>query len=137
MSGFCGWFNGGRASRASPEVIAEMAAPLNRFDGSTLHSASTDFGAVAAAGGNASIFQDDERLVVVWGQARFTDVDLAAVARRHGVARAVAQGYARMGTGVLTTLSGACALPVLGARGGGGLLPAARRGPRPPCSGHL
>jgi len=133
MSGFCGWFNGGRASRASPEVIAEMAAPLNRFDGSTLHSASTDFGAVAAAGANASIFQDDERLVVVWGQARFTDVDLAAVARRHGVARAVAQGYARMGTGVLTTLSGACALAVLGARGGDALLAIDRMGTRPLC----
>jgi asparagine synthase (glutamine-hydrolysing) len=133
MSGLCGWFHSGHAGPASPEVIAGMAAPLNRFDGSTVHSASTDFGAVAAAGGNASVFQDDERLVAVWGHARFTDADLAALAQRHGVARALAQGYARKGTGVLTALSGACALAVLDARGGDAVLAIDRMGTRPLC----
>jgi asparagine synthase (glutamine-hydrolysing) len=131
MSGLCGWFHSGHAGPASPEVIAGMAAPLNRFDGSTVHSASTDFGAVAAAGGNASIFQDDERLMAVWGHARFADADLAAHAQRHGVAHAFAQGYARKGTGVLTTLSGACALAILDGRSGEAVLAIDRIGTRP------
>jgi hypothetical protein len=33
MSGHCGWFCRERVGPASPEVIAAMAAPLNRFDG--------------------------------------------------------------------------------------------------------
>src|SRR5882672_1561669 len=133
MSGLCGWFHSGHASRASPEVIAEMAAQLSRFDASKVHSASTGFGAVAAAGANAGVFQDDERLVVVWGHARFTDAGLAALAQRHGVARALAQGYARKGIGVLTALSGACALAVLEARGGDAVLAIDRMGTRPLC----
>ena len=133
MSGLCGWFHGGHTGPASPEVIAGMAAAIKRFDGSTVHSASTDFGAVAAAGGNASVFQDNERLVAVWGNARFADADLAALAQRHGVARALEQGYARKGSGVLAALSGACALAILDGRGGEAVLAIDRMGTRPLC----
>ena len=132
MSGLCGWLRSERAGFVDPRVIAAMAAPLNRFDGSTVQKASTEFGAVAAAGGNASVFQDDERLVAVWGQARFADAELAALAQHHGAARALAQGYGSKGTGVLAALSGACALAILDRRGEA-VLSIDRMGTRPLC----
>jgi asparagine synthase (glutamine-hydrolysing) len=133
MSGLCGWFHPGRAGPASPEVIATMAAPLNRFDDSTVRSASAGFGALAAAGADLDIFQDDHQLVAVWGRVRFTDTGLAALAQRHGVARALVQGYARMGTDVLTTLAGAFALAILDGRGGEAVLAIDRMGTCPLC----
>jgi len=133
MSGLCGWFRLGHSGPASPEVIEAMAAAIKRFDGSTAHSASADFGAVAAAGRDANVFQDGERLAVVWGQARFADAELAADARRHGVARALAQGYARKGTGILTALSGACAVAILDGGRGEAVLAVDRMGARPLC----
>jgi len=133
MSGLCGWFHPGRAGPASPEVIATMAAPLNRFDDSTVRSASAGFGALAAAGADLDIFQDDHQLVAVWGRVRFTDTGLAALAQRHGVARALEQGYARMGTDVLTTLAGAFALAILDGRGGEAVLAIDRMGTCPLC----
>lgn len=108
-----------------------MAAPLNRFDGSTVRSASAAFGAVAASGADLDIFQDDYQLVAVWGRMRFTDTELAALARRHGMARAFAQGYARKGTDVLATSSGAFAVAVLDGRGGEAMLAIDRMGTRP------
>ena len=133
MSGLCGWFHPGRAGPASPEVVATMAAPLSRFDDSTVRSASTGFGALAAAGADLDIFQDDHQLVAVWGRTRFTDTGLAALAQRHGVARALVQGYARMGTDVLTTLAGAFALAILDGRGGEAVLAIDRMGTCPLC----
>ena len=118
-----------------PQIIAAMAATLHRFDGSTVRSASTGFGAVAATGGGADVFQDGERLVAVWGNARFADKDLAELAERHGVAHALAQGYARRGSGVLTALSGACALAVLDGGRGEAILAIDRMGARPLCYG--
>jgi asparagine synthase (glutamine-hydrolysing) len=135
MSGLCGWFDHDRGGAAGPPIIAAMAVPLNRFDGSTVRSASTAFGAIAAAGGNASVFQDEERLVAVWGQARFADADLATLAERDGVANALAQGYARKGTGVLTALSGAFALAILHDRSGEAVLAIDRMGTHPLCYG--
>lgn len=133
MSGLCGWFHSGQTGPASEGTIAGMAATIKRFDGSTVHSASTGFGAVAVAGGGATIFQDKERLVAVWGQARFADADLASLAQRHSVAHALAQGYARQGTGVLAGISGACALAILDGRGGDAMLAIDRMGTRPLC----
>src|SRR5258707_12718933 len=122
MSGLCGWFRGEGAGFAAPQAMAGMTGPLNRFDGSKVHSASTGFGAVAAAGGDASVVQDGERLVAVWGQARFADADLAALAQREGTARALAQGYARQGRGVLKALEGAFAFAILDGRIGEAVL---------------
>src|SRR6266849_9012887 len=135
MSGICGWFHSGRAGPTGPAVIAGMAAAINRFDGSTLRSASTSFGSAAAAavGSDADIFEDEGQLVAVWGRMRFTDADLTALAQRRGVAHALAQGYARKGTGVLTALSGACALAILDGRGGEAVLAIDRMGTRPLC----
>jgi len=79
MSGLCGWFNCERPGSVDPQVIATMGAPLCRFDGSAVRSASADFGsvAVAAAGSDADVFQNGEQLVAVWGRSRLTDVELA------------------------------------------------------------
>ena len=82
-----------------------MGASLSRFDGSAVRSASAGFGAVAAAGTDLDIFQAEHQLVVVSGRARFADADLAALAQHHGVARALAEGYARKGSDVIATLS--------------------------------
>ena len=135
MSGLCGWFDRGRGAPVDPQIIAAMAATLHRFDGSTVRSSAAGFGAVAATGGGADVFQDGERLVAVWGNARFTDKDLAGLAERDGVARALAQGYARRGSGVLTALSGACALAVLDGGRGEAILAIDRMGARPLCYG--
>ena len=133
MSGLCGWFCRERVGPASPEVIAAMAEPLNRFDGCTVRSASAGFGAVAAAGANLDIFQDDRQLVAVWDRAHFADADLAALAQVRGAARALAEGYAHNGTDVLAALSGAFALAILDGRGGEAVLAIDRMGTRPLC----
>jgi asparagine synthase (glutamine-hydrolysing) len=110
-----------------------MAAPLNRFDDCTVRSASAGFGAIAAAGTDLDILKDDDQLVAVWGRARFADADLAALARSHGIARALSQGYARKGTDVLTALTGAFALAILDGRSGEAVLAVDRMGTRPLC----
>src|ERR1700675_618940 len=131
MSGLCGWFSRERAGSAAPEAIAAMAAPLRRFVSSAVRSGSAGFGSVAAAGSDADVFEDEGQLVAVWGRMRFTDAELAALAQRHGAARAVAQGYARKGPDVLATLSGAFAVAVLDGRGGEAMLAIDRMGTRP------
>jgi asparagine synthase (glutamine-hydrolysing) len=133
MSGLCGWFCSERVSPASPDVIASMAAPLNRFDGCTVRCASAGFGAVAVTGTDLNIFQDDYQLVAIWGRMRFTDAELSALAQRHGTAHALARGYARKGTDVLGALSGAFALAVLDGRGGEAMLAIDRMGTHPLC----
>ena len=133
MSGLCGWFDCERAGSVDPQVIATMAASLKRFDGSTVRSATSEFGSVAAAaaGSGFDVFQNDEQLVAVWGRMHFADADLAALAQRHGVARALAQGYARKGTDVLAAMAGAFALAILNGRGGEVVLAIDRMGTRP------
>ena len=135
MSGLCGWFCTERAGAASPEAIATMAAALNRFDGSAVHSAAIGCGAVAAAtmGSDADVFQNDELLVAVCGRARFTDVELAELAQRSGIARALALGYARHRKDVLAALSGNFALAILNGRSGEAVLAIDRMGTRPLC----
>jgi asparagine synthase (glutamine-hydrolysing) len=130
MSGICGWFDPGRAGPASPQAIAAMAAPLQRFGGSAARTASTPFGAIAVAGGDSDLLQDGERLAAVWGKARFADAALAALAQRHGAAHALARGYERMGDGVLAAISGACAVAFLDGRGEA-MLAIDRMGTRP------
>jgi asparagine synthase (glutamine-hydrolysing) len=123
MSGLCGWFNSERAGSVDPQVIASMGAPLTRFDGGTVRSAAAGFGAVAAAGSDLDIFQDDRQIIAVWGRMRFTDAELAALA----------QGYARKGTDVLAGLSGAFSVAILDGRSGEAVLAIDRMGVRPLC----
>jgi asparagine synthase (glutamine-hydrolysing) len=131
MSGLCGWFSGESAYSSDSQEIAMMAAPMSRFDGSKMDSASAVFGAVAAAGTDFDISRDDYQLVAVWGRARFADDDLATLAKRRGTAFALAHGYARMGTGVLATVAGHFALSILDNRNGEAVLAIDRMGTRP------
>ena len=131
MSGLCGWFDRNRRGAPDPGIIAKMAVPLNRFDGSKLRAASTGSGAVATAGSGSDVFEDGEWLVAVWGDAHLTDPDLAILARRDGIARALAQGYALKGSAVLDSLTGACALALMDGRRGEAMLAIDRLGTRP------
>lgn len=135
MSGLCGWFDPGRGGPATPETIAPMAAALNRFDGTSVRSGSAGFGSVACAapGGGVDVLEDEGQLVAVWGRMGFTDTELAALAQRSGVALALAHGYARKGTDVLTDLTGAFALAILDGRSGEAVLAIDRMGTRPLC----
>jgi asparagine synthase (glutamine-hydrolysing) len=135
MSGLCGWFCGEHPDAGGPEVIAAMAATIKRFDGSAPRSGHAGFGAVAAAatGSDADVFRDDERLVAVWGRARFTDVELAQVAQRNGIAQALALGYARKRRDILPALSGTFALAILDRRSGEAVLAIDRMGTHPLC----
>jgi len=133
MSGLCGWFQGQRAGSADSGVVSAMTAHLTRFDHSTARSAANGFGALAAAGGGAGVFQDDNRLVAIWGHARFTDAELASLAQHHGSAHALAHGYARKGKDVVAALSGAWAFAVLDARSGEAVLAIDRAGTCPLC----
>ncbi|MEO8004041.1 MAG: asparagine synthase-related protein [Betaproteobacteria bacterium] len=110
-----------------------MAVALGRGDGASAHGASADFGAVAATGRDADVFQDDRRIVAVWGRARFVDPDLTAIAQREGVARALAQGYARKGTDILKALSGTFAIAILDRETGEAVLAIDRVGIQPLC----
>src|SRR5688572_1441136 len=113
MSGLCGWFGGGGATSADPEVIATMAAPLSRFDGGSVRSASAHFGAVAAGGADVDVYQDAHQLIAVWGQLYFAEAELAALAQVHGAARALARGYAHKGAEILKSLAGSFAFAIL------------------------
>jgi asparagine synthase (glutamine-hydrolysing) len=80
MSGLCGWFS--REPAALP--IAQMAAPLCRFDQSPLRTGAHSLGAVALAAGLdcAGLYHEDGLLIAHWGER----VDaLARLWRTHGV----------------------------------------------------
>jgi asparagine synthase (glutamine-hydrolysing) len=133
MSGLCGWFNGKRTGAVDPQFIATMAATLARFDSSSVRSVSACCGAVAIAvlpSNDADLFDNDGQLVAVWGRARFADVALAELAQRHGIARALAEGYARKGTDIFAALSGNFALAILNGHTGEAVLARDRMGTR-------
>lgn len=79
MSGLCGWCS--REPAALP--IAQMAAPLCRFDQAPLRTGAHSLGAVALAAGldGASLYHEDGLLIAHWGER----VDaLARLWRSHG-----------------------------------------------------
>jgi asparagine synthase (glutamine-hydrolysing) len=135
VSGICGWFDRDGGESSGAPLIKAMAAPLVRFDQSAVHSASDTFGAVAVAGRDSDICQDGKRLAAVWGKAHFAEAELAELAERHGVARALALGYERKGGDILAGISGACAVAVLDGGSGEAMLATDRMGTRPLCYG--
>jgi asparagine synthase (glutamine-hydrolysing) len=113
MSGLCGWYS--REPAALP--IAQMAAPLGRFDGPPLRTASHGAGAVALAGGldGAALYHEDGLLIAHWGER----VDaLARLWRTHGAKACAA-------------LSGHFAFALLDERRGEALLAVDRCATRP------
>ncbi len=135
MSGLCGWYGGEQSVAGSREIVATMAASITRFDGSAARSACADFGAVAVAatGSNVDVFQDNAYLVAIWGHAHFSDVELAALADRDGIAQTLALGYARKGKSIISALSGSFALAILGSQTGEAVLAVDRMGTHPLC----
>jgi asparagine synthase (glutamine-hydrolysing) len=134
MSGICGWFdpNPGGSSNAD---IATMAATLARFDASPVRTKSAPWGAVALAAreANGDLCQDGERLVVVYGRARISDTRLSDLARRQGLARAIAAGYAEQGAEILKLLAGSFSLAILDGAARKALLATDRMGTRSLC----
>ena len=102
MSGICGWLDPNPGGSSSADIAA-MAATLARFDASPVRTKTAPWGAVALAAreANGDLCQDGERLVVVSGRARISDARLADLARRDGLARAIAAGYAERGEQIL------------------------------------
>jgi asparagine synthase (glutamine-hydrolysing) len=136
MAGLCGWSCGTRAAAADRDVIAAMASAIRRFDDAAVRSASAPFGAVAAGGAVADIFQTNSQLVAIWGAARFEDARLTELATRHGMACALADGYSRSGTKVLTQLTGSFALAITDGANGETVLATDRLGTRPLAYGE-
>ena len=133
MSGLCGWFQGKNTDLAAAQSISAMASVLTRFDNSTVTSASASGNAVAIAVpriGDGDICQNGEQLVAVWGRARFADAEFSAMAQRDGMARALAEGYARKGSDILATLSGSFAVAILNGPRGETILAIDRMGTR-------
>src|SRR5688500_903096 len=105
MSGLCGWFDPSGGGSANAD-IESMGATLARFDASLVRSKVTTWGAVAVAAtvANGDLYEDGERLVVVYGHGRFSDTRLSDSSHRDGLARAIAEGYVERGAEVLKLL---------------------------------
>jgi asparagine synthase (glutamine-hydrolysing) len=134
VSGLCGWFDPAGRGSANASIDA-MAAALARFDASPVRSEGAPWGAVAMAAGesNGDLCRDGERLVALYGHARLSDARLSESARRHGVARAIAEGYAEQGAGILKLLAGTFSLAILDGTARKALLATDRMGTRPLC----
>jgi len=134
VSGLCGWFcpDGGGVDNAG---IGAMAATLARFDARPLRTQAEPWGAVAVAAreANADLHGDGKRLVAVFGHARFSDARLADAARRHGLARALADGYAEQGAEIVKRLAGSFSLAILDGAARKALLATDRMGTRSLC----
>ena len=113
MSGLCGWFSHDPA--ALP--IAQMAAPLCRFDGLALQVGEHGAGALAlaAGAGSGSLLHEDGLLVAVWGERAET---VARLWRSHG-------------TKACAALSGSFAFAILDQQRDEALLAVDRTGARP------
>lgn len=110
-----------------------MAAALSQFDASTVRSASFAGGSVAVAAPRIehSLYSDAHLLAAVYGRPRFSNSELSQLADRHGVAQALAQGYAQHGADLLPALSGSFALAILDGERGQALLAIDRMGANP------
>ena len=134
MSGICGWLVADAGGAASADVAA-MAATLARFDATPVRSLTTRWGALAVAGRetDTDLCRAGERLVVVHGRARWTDASLAESARRHGLARTLADAYAEKGAELLKLLTGSFSLAILDGATRKAVLATDRMGTRSLC----
>src|SRR5205085_6377821 len=74
-------------------------------------------GCVTDSSDQGEVFRDDERLVALGGNAYFSDAELARLARERGAACALAEGYRRRGTAILSELGGDFALTIVEKQG--------------------
>jgi asparagine synthase (glutamine-hydrolysing) len=134
MSGICGWFDPNPGGSANADITT-MAATLARFDASPVRTKSAPWGAVALAAREADgdLCHDGQRLVVVHGRARISDARVSDLARRRGLARAIAAGYAEKGAEILKVLAGSFSLAILDGAARKALLASDRMGTRSLC----
>lgn len=132
MSGLCGWIGHGASAAESRLLIESMAAPLARFDASTVTSVqgNRSAAAVAASAVSTHVFQRDGLIVALWGHAR-GDAALAAQAQAEGLAAALAQAWRRDPASVCAQLRGAFSLCIIDEGAGEALLAIDRMGTQP------
>lgn len=126
MSGLCGWLNFGGEPAEDRALAAAMAAPLARFDGSTVTIAAGPGQALACAGG--SIHEEGGKLAAVTGAMRFADAGLQRRADAQGSARVFAELYRQQGEVAFGQLSGAFAAAFVDRESGTALLAVDRAG---------
>jgi asparagine synthase (glutamine-hydrolysing) len=133
MSGLCGWIGHGASAADNRGLVESMAAPMARFDSSTVTSVqgSRSAAAVAANAGSTHVYQQDGLIVALWGQARARDGVLAQQAQAEGLAAALAQAWRRDPASVCAQLSGAFSLCILDETSGEALLAIDRMGTQP------
>ena len=153
MSGLCGWF-GARPGAIAPRpndndndnagtgagLLEAMAAPLTRFDASTLHRLNGNTSAlqVAARNGSAHLYQQDGLLIALWGTATLSTVTLnsatlnpampAPTRAGSGLCAALAQLWRTQGPKACASLCGAFALCIVDETSGEALLAIDRSG---------
>jgi asparagine synthase (glutamine-hydrolysing) len=106
----------GIAHAVAPVPIPGPHAPFQSF---VQRNATVAVGSVtlAASPGDGDLYSNDEGdVAAIWGKANFADSELASIARRLGVARALAQGFSRKGADVVRDMSGQFALVVLSSK---------------------
>ncbi len=128
MSGICGWLavmpQAAAPAPATDGLLARMAAPLTRFDASTVRTlaGSASAVAIAAQAASAHLYQKDGLLVALWGTATLNGppgLDVAA---------SLAQLWRRQGPKACAALSGPFALCLLDEVSGEALLAIDRTG---------
>ncbi|MFD2365197.1 asparagine synthetase B family protein [Pseudoduganella sp. GCM10020061] len=130
MSGLCGWTNHGSGADANRRLAHAMASPLSRYDRNTVHVASADTCAVAAAG-RAHVARHGSVLVALWGGASLHDGPLAEQAAAEGLASALASGWRTAPESLCRALTGPFALALVDAGSGDALLAVDRMGAHP------
>ncbi|CAA9892061.1 Asparagine synthase (Glutamine-hydrolysing) [Candidatus Methylobacter favarea] len=94
------------------------------------------FQKMAEVGGNGiktvpSIYQSDQLLIIIDGAPQWQDSSLAALARTHGAAQALAEGFVRYGRSVIEKMRGPFAFSLIASENHYALLAIDRLGIRP------
>ncbi|MDO8706947.1 MAG: asparagine synthase-related protein [Sulfuricaulis sp.] len=115
MSGLCGWLGSQPIQAEQHHWLEAMAAPLTRCTGKHIHSRGGRHGALAATSSDdsADIYQNGDLLAVVAGTPYWSDQEWERLARQHGQAKTLADGFERKGVDVLKFLRGSYAIAVL------------------------
>jgi asparagine synthase (glutamine-hydrolysing) len=133
MSGLCGWINFGASPSENRDLVERMARPLTRFDSSNLRCHSVPKSAAALAINNRSgdIYQHNNLLVAISGQAKFRDHRLAQKSQAEGLAKTLAEEWRTNGPTAFAHLSGAFSLCILDDATGEAVLAIDRMGSHP------
>ncbi|MDO9386758.1 MAG: asparagine synthase-related protein [Thiobacillus sp.] len=112
MDGIFGWLGDHGAHQ---DLIRHMGQAARLAPDTPLHEHSTPMTGMAACSrfGKAEIHVQDGLTAALYGRPRFTDNELAAIARNQGPAAAVAHGWMRFGEKLPTLMRGNFAFAVL------------------------